>query len=85
MGFEITERKIVQVSMNLTNYQKTSIFRVFETIKNEAERYGISVIGSEIVGLIPLEALADVTDHYLRLENFNIDQILEKKLLESKK
>jgi len=85
MGFEIKERKIVQVSMNLVNYKQTSIFRVFETIKNEAERYGIPVIGSEVVGLIPLEALTDVTDHYLRLENFKIDQILEKKLLDSKK
>ncbi len=85
MGFEIKERKIVQVSMNLVNYQKSSIFRVFETIKNEAERYGVPVIGSEIVGLIPLEALTDVTDYYLRLENFKRDQVLEKKLLDSKK
>jgi len=85
MGFEIKERKIVQVSMNLVNYQKTSIFRVFETIKNEAERYGVPVIGSEIVGLVPLEALVDVADHYLRLEDFKIDQVLEKKLLEAKK
>ncbi len=82
MGFEIKERGIVQVSMNLTNYQKTPIFRVFETIKNEAERYGVPVIGSEIVGLVPLEALVMVADHYLRLENFSIDQVLEKRLLE---
>ena len=85
MGFEIKERKIVQVSMNLVNYQKTSIFRVFETIKNEAERYGVPVIGSEIVGLVPLEALVDVGDHYLKLEDFKIDQVLEKKLLDVKK
>lgn len=85
MGFEIKERKIVQVSMNLVNYQKTSIFRVFETIKNEAERYGVPVIGSEIVGLVPLEALVDVGDHYLKLEDFKIDQVLEKKLLDTKK
>lgn len=84
-GFEIKERGIVQVSMNLTNYQKTSIFRVFETIKNEAERYGISVTGSEIVGLVPLEALVDVTNHYLRFEKFTIDQVLEKKLIEIEK
>jgi glutamate formiminotransferase len=84
-GFEIKERGIVQVSMNLTNYQKTSIFRVFETIKNEAYRYGVPVIGSEIVGLIPLEALVDVTNHYLRLEKFTVDQVLEKRLLEIKK
>jgi len=84
-GFEIKERGIVQVSMNLTNYQKTSIFRVFETIKNEADRYGIPVISSEIIGLIPLEALVDVTNHYLQLETFTVDQVLEKRLLEIKK
>lgn len=84
-GFEIKERGIVQVSMNLTNYQKTSIFRVFETIKNAAERYGVAVIGSEIVGLVPLEALVDTTNHYLRLEQFTINQVLEKRLLEIKK
>lgn len=84
-GFEIKERGIVQVSMNLTNYQKTSIYRVFETIKKEADRYGVPVIGSEIVGLVPLEALGDVADHYLRLEKFTVDQVLEKRLLEVKK
>jgi len=84
-GFEIKEKGIVQVSMNLTNYQKTSIFRVFETIKNEAERYGVAIIGSEIIGLLPLEALVDSTNHYLRLEKFTVDQVLEKRLLEIKK
>ena len=85
MGFEIKERAVVQVSMNLTNYQKTPIFRVFETIKNEARRYGVPVIESEIVGLVPLEALVGVTDHYLQLEKFSIDHVLEKRLMESKK
>jgi glutamate formiminotransferase / 5-formyltetrahydrofolate cyclo-ligase len=85
MGFDIKERGIVQVSMNLTNYTKTPIFRVFETIKNEADRYGVPVIGSEIVGLIPLEALVQADDHYLKFEHFNIDQIIEKKLLDLKK
>jgi glutamate formiminotransferase len=84
-GFEIKDRGIVQVSMNLTNYQKTSIFRVFDTIKNEAKRYGVSVIGSEIVGLVPLEALVDASNYYLRLEKFTADQVLEKRLLEIKK
>jgi len=84
-GFEIKEKGIVQVSMNLTNYQKTSIYRVFETIKNEAERYGVPVVGSEIVGLVPLEALVDSTNHYLRLEKFTVDQVLEKRLLGIKK
>jgi len=84
-GFEIKERGIVQVSMNLTNYQKTSLFRVFETIKNEAERHGVPVIGSEIVGLVPLEALVNIADHYLRLEKFTDNQVLEKRLVELKK
>ena len=57
---------------------------VFETIKNEADRYGVSVIGSEIIGLLPLEALVDVSNHYLRLEKFTVDQVLEKRLLEIK-
>ena len=82
MGFELKERGIVQVSMNLTNYKKTPIFRVFETIKNEAERYGVPVVGSEIIGLVPLEALVEVADYYLRLENFSMEQILEKRLIE---
>jgi len=85
MGFDIKERGIVQVSMNLTNYQKTPIFRVFETIKDEADRYGVPIIGSEVVGLIPLEALVMSDDHYLRFEHFSLDQIIEKKLLDLKK
>jgi glutamate formiminotransferase len=82
MGFEIKEKSIVQVSMNLVNYRGTPLFRVFETIKREAERYGTQVIGSEIIGLVPLEALIDVSDFYLQLQNFNYDQVLEKRLLE---
>ena len=84
MGFEIKERGFVQVSMNLVNYRKTPVFRVFETIKNEAERYGVPVVSSEIFGMIPLEALTDVAMHYLRLEGFKIEQVLEKKLLDVK-
>jgi len=82
MGFEIKERGIVQVSMNMVNYKGTPLFRVFETIKREAERYGVSIVGSEIVGLIPMEALIDVADFYLQLENFDENQVLEKRLLE---
>jgi len=82
MGFEIKERGIVQVSMNMVNYRGTPLFRVFETIKREAERYGVSIVGSEIVGLIPMEALIDVADFYLQLENFDENQVLEKRLLE---
>lgn len=80
LGFEIKERNRVQISMNLTNYTKTPVFRVFETIKSEAARYGVNVTSSEVIGLIPLEALVDAADFYLRLENFSKHQILEEKL-----
>ena len=82
MGFEIKERGHVQVSMNLVNYQGTPIFRVFETIKSEARRYGINVSGSELIGLVPVEALLSVADFYLRLDNFEYEQVLEQRLLE---
>jgi len=80
LGFEIKERDQVQISMNLVNYTKTPIFRVFETIKSEAARYGVEVASSEIVGLVPNDAILDVADFYLRLENFSKAQILEEKL-----
>ncbi len=82
MGFEIKDRGIVQVSMNMVNYRGTPLFRVFETVKREAARYGVSILGSEIVGLIPMEALTDVADFYLQLEKFDEKQILEKRLME---
>jgi len=80
MGLEIEERKQVQISMNLINYTKTPIFRVFETIKREAARYGVNVVSSEVVGMIPNDALIDVSDFYLQFENFSRDQVLEHKL-----
>ncbi|MBI1744800.1 glutamate formimidoyltransferase [Candidatus Acetothermia bacterium] len=80
LGFALEERGIVQVSMNMTNYKKTPLFRVFEMVKREAERYGVSVIGSEIVGLAPQEALDQVADFYLQLEDFQSEQILENRL-----
>src|SRR5215216_3058330 len=57
MGVSLDDRGIVQVSMNLTNYEKTPIFRVFEAVKREAARYGVSVLESEIIGLVPASAL----------------------------
>ncbi len=82
MGFEIKERGIVQVSMNMVNYRGTPLFRVFETIKHEAARYGVTVVGSELIGLLPMEALLDVADHYLRLEDFDPGQVLEQRMME---
>jgi glutamate formiminotransferase/formiminotetrahydrofolate cyclodeaminase len=80
MGLEIKERNQVQISMNLINYTKTPIFRVFETIKSEANRYGVNVLSSEIVGMVPNDALVGVSDFYLRFEGFTKQQILEERL-----
>ena len=79
-GFMLADRGIVQVSMNLTNYEKTPIFRVFEVVKREAARYGVQVLESEIVGLIPSAALHAAAEHYLQIEGFKPDQVLEAKL-----
>jgi glutamate formiminotransferase/formiminotetrahydrofolate cyclodeaminase len=80
LGFELKDRGIVQVSMNMVNYEGTPLFRAFEMIKREAERYGVAVVGSEIVGLVPQGALNAVADFYLQLENFSKEQILEERL-----
>ena len=81
-GFELKDRGIVQVSMNMTNYKGTPLFRAYELIKVEAERHGVTIVGSEIVGLVPLEAVVDVAEFGLKLENFRVDQILETRLWE---
>jgi glutamate formiminotransferase / 5-formyltetrahydrofolate cyclo-ligase len=83
MGVKVEDRGIVQVSMNLTNYQKTPIFRVFETVKREAERYGVAILESEIVGLVPSAALLGAAEFYLQLERFSPSQVLENKLRET--
>jgi glutamate formiminotransferase len=80
LGFEIKDRGIVQVSINMVNFKGTPLFRVFEMVKSEAERYGVPVIGSEIVGLVPVDALVDVAEFYLRFESFGRDQVLENRL-----
>jgi glutamate formiminotransferase len=83
-GFKLEERGIVQVSMNLTNYEKTPIFRVFETVKREAARYGVSILESEIVGLVPAAALNATAEFYLQIAGFTPDQVLENRLRTSK-
>lgn len=81
MGVELEDRGIVEVSMNLTDYSKTAMYRVFETVKMECRRYGVNVLGSEIIGLVPLGAIADAAEYYMGLENFSMNQILEYRLL----
>ena len=80
MGVPLTDRGIVQVSMNLTNYEKTPMFRVFEAVKREAERYGVNVLDSEIVGLVPAAALIGTAEYLLQLEGFKPNQVLETRL-----
>lgn len=80
MGVMLEDRRIAQVSMNLTNYQKTPLFRVFEMVKREAERYGVGILESEIVGLVPSSALLASAEYYLQIEGFSAGQVLENKL-----
>lgn len=82
MGVELKERGIVQVSINMTNFEKTPLHRVFETVRSEAERHGVPVVGSEIVGLTPQAALTAAAAHYLRLESDPAGVVLENKLLD---
>ena len=79
-GFMLEDRGIAQVSMNLTNYEKTPIFRVFEIVKREAARYGVSILESEIVGLVPSAALTAAAEFYLQIERFGPEQVLENRL-----
>lgn len=81
LGFELKEEECVQVSMNLTNYLATPIYRAFEAVKREAERFGVTVRRSEIVGLVPQQALIDTAVAYLQLHGFRSDQILENRLI----
>ncbi len=83
IGVSLSDRGIVQVSMNLTNYEKTAIYRVFELIKIEADRWGVPVVESEIVGLVPGVSLFDSLSYYLKLKDFSPEkQVMELRLLE---
>jgi len=82
IGVMLEDRNIAQVSINMTNFQKTPLYRVLETVRFEAARYGVSVVGTEIIGLTPMQALIDCADHYLQIENFDSTrQIIENHLL----
>jgi len=68
--------------MNLVNYEKSSVYQAFEMVKMEARRYGVNVVGSEVIGTVPMKSLLDAAEYYLQIENFDINQILEKRLLD---
>ena len=80
LGIRLDDPGRVQVSMNLTNYHATPIFRLFDPVAREAARLGVAIHDSEIVGLVPAAVLIDAAAHYLRLERFTDDQVLETKL-----
>ncbi len=82
MGVELKDRNLTQVSINMTDYTRTSLYRVFELVRIEARRYGIPIVGSEIIGLVPMEALVDTASYYLGLENFSMQQVLETRIME---
>ena len=82
MGVELKERNITQVSINMTDYTRTALYRAFELVRIEARRYGVTILGSEIVGLVPMEALIDTASYYLGLENFSMRQVLESRIME---
>lgn len=82
MGVELKDRGITQVSINMTDYTRTALYRAFELVRIEARRYGVSIVGSEIIGLVPMEALIDTASYYLGLENFSMRQVLEARIME---
>jgi len=80
LGFELADRGLVQVSMNLTDYRVTNIWKVFSVIRDEAKRRGVEVEASEIVGTIPLDAAVGVIKEAVIEPAFRMDQILEKRV-----
>ena len=80
MGVELKDRGITQVSINMTDYTRTALYRALELVRVEARRYGVSIVGSEIIGLVPMEALIDTASYYLGLENFSMEQVLEARM-----
>jgi len=81
-GFATDDPNVVQVSMNLTNYEKTPIFRVVEMIRREAARYGVSIVNTELIGMSPMQALLDCAAWYLQIDDFKREQILEAQIFE---
>jgi glutamate formiminotransferase len=81
MGVALEEQGMVQVSMNLTNYTKTPLPRVLETVRLEAARYGFTIAGTEIVGALPLGAMEEIMKHYVQAHDFELSQVIEYSLL----
>jgi formiminotetrahydrofolate cyclodeaminase len=83
MGVTLASRNLAQVSINLTDFEQTPMHLVYETVRREAERYGVPVVGSEIVGLIPKKAIEMSAEYFLRFENFRPELVLEHRIAEA--
>jgi len=83
MGVTLASRNLAQVSINLTDFEQTPMHLVYETVRREAERYGVPVVGSEIVGLIPKKAVEMSAEYFLRFENFRPELVLENRIAEA--
>lgn len=77
MAAEIPEKRITQIGMSISNFEKTPLYRVFELIQIEAKRYNVPIVGSEFCGLAPLRAVIDTVKYYLKIDNLDEDRILE--------
>lgn len=82
LAFYLDDKKCVQISMNLTNFKKTPIYRAYEMVKLEASRYGVEIIESEVIGLVPLEAIVESSRFFLRMNEFKSNQIFETRVWE---
>lgn len=82
IGVALEERGLTQVSMNLVDYEKNSLYRVLETIRMEAKRYGVNVMETEVYGMIPVGAILESAAYYLQIKDFDPEQVLELRLLE---
>jgi glutamate formiminotransferase/glutamate formiminotransferase/formiminotetrahydrofolate cyclodeaminase len=80
LGFELATRGLVQVSMNLVNFEITGMNQAYAAVKSEAQRLGVEIANTEIVGLVPAQALDTAAEYFLKLENFGEDKILENRI-----
>ena len=80
IGVRLANRALVQVSMNLTNYERTPMFQAFDFVKREADERGVGIVNSEVVGLVPTNALIPTTLRYLQLDTFRSDQVFDARL-----
>jgi glutamate formiminotransferase len=80
LGLPLASRNLAQVSMNLTDFERTPMHVVFEAVRREAERYGAGIAGSEIIGLVPRKAIEMAAGHFLGIENLHAGMVLENRL-----